>query len=129
MRTVTVLVLLSLAGVSSYAAKEKSAKPAAAKTAKKSTVVKKPSKTPGGEFKKVVTESDQNYAKAGKAAGKGTKSLGKKTKDGNLLGGMADFGKGVGKGGKEITVGTAKAGKHAGLGIKNVFVGGGKNSK
>lgn len=116
----TTLALISWAAAPVSATDDK--KPAA-KTSSKSK------NSDAKEFKKAGTESDDHYVAAGKAAGKGGKSLGVKTKDGNVAGGFADFGKGMGKSGKEIGKGTAKVGKHVGLGVKDVFTTDGDKSK
>ena len=81
-------------------------------------------KKPKEEFGQ-AEKAGQNYENAGKAAAKGAKSLGTKTADGNIAGGAADFGKGMGKMGKEVGVGTAKVGTSVGRGVGSVFSGGG----
>ncbi|MBL8173060.1 MAG: hypothetical protein JNK48_00235 [Bryobacterales bacterium] len=94
--------------------------------AKKTSVKPGGLRSPKEEFGK-AGKSGGNYEKAGQAAGSGAKSLGTKTADGNIAGGAADFGKGVGTMGKEVGAGTAKVGSSVGRGVASVFGGGGKN--
>ena len=118
--------LLAIAIVAGLiAADDPPAKSTAKSTAKKSTPSKKSATTPGEEFKK-AGESADNYEKAGRAAGEGGRALGEKTADGDIVGGAADFGKGMGTMGKEVGVGTAKVGASVGKGIGRVFGGGSK---
>lgn len=81
--------------------------------------------TPKDEFGK-AGKSGKNYENAGRSAAGGAKSLGTKTADGDIAGGAGDFGKGMGKMGKDVGVGTAKVGSSVGRGVASVFSGGGK---
>lgn len=96
-----------------------------AKTAPKKSTNSGGLQTPKDEFGK-TGKSGKNYENAGRAAAGGGKSLGTKTADGDIVGGAGDFGKGMGKMGKEVGVGTGKVGASVGRGVASVFSGGGK---
>jgi hypothetical protein len=114
------LVILAADDKSAPASTDAKSADAKSKDAAKST--KGSATTPKEEFKKAGA-SGENYEKAGRAAGKGGQALGQKTADGDIVGGAADFGKGMGTTGKEIGVGTAKVGTSVGRGVGRVFGG------
>lgn len=67
-----------------------------------------------------------SYGTGGKEIGEGSKELGENVKDGHVVAGAKDFGKGVGEGAAKIGVGTGHAAKNAAKGVKNAVTGGGK---
>ncbi len=63
-----------------------------------------------------------SYTNGGKDIGEGSKDLGKNVKDGHVVAGAKDFGKGMGEGAAKIGVGTGHAAKNAAKGVKNAVV-------
>ena len=69
-----------------------------------------------------------SYAGGGREIGQGGKELGSNIKDGHVVQGAKDFGKGVGGGAAKIGVGTGHAAKNVAKGVKHAVVGGTKTA-
>jgi peptidoglycan hydrolase-like protein with peptidoglycan-binding domain len=81
---------------------------------------------PKTSMKAAGSNLKNSYTKGGKDIGEGGKDLGKEVKDGHVVEGAKDFGKGVGEGAAKIGVGTGHAAKNAAKGVKNAVTGSSK---
>jgi peptidoglycan hydrolase-like protein with peptidoglycan-binding domain len=77
-------------------------------------------------LKAAGTNIKSSYSTGGKTIGQGGKELGTEVKDGHVVEGAKDFGKGVGAGAAKIGVGTGHAAKNAAKGVKNAVTGSSK---
>jgi peptidoglycan hydrolase-like protein with peptidoglycan-binding domain len=78
---------------------------------------------PGTKMKTAGTNIKESYSEGGKEMGKGGKELGSEVKDGNLVDGAKDLGKGVGEGAAKMGKGTGRAAKNAATAVKEKVAG------